>query len=179
MRTFQTKSQVKKRKEQNLSSVQAGREKRGLPWHTVHVDDERTLSGSMGRAVLSADATRREGHVGRLQRRLGLSYLGAICIFLYLIYLPFLLMLLAIFCWKIFSLYVGVASLYVLLMFSRWCASELILPWGRHRARSLLVFSITKPHWPSGLLHRRVWSRSECSSLGVPVWPILDFVIDF
>ena len=52
----------------------------------------------------------------------------------------FLLMLLAISCWKRFSLYVFVANLYVLFMLSWWCISELILP--SRKMKSLINFPL-------------------------------------
>lgn len=64
---------------------------------------------------------------GEANASLGLYRLNALCVFLYVIYLLLLPVLLAI-SWKIFSLYVFVANLYVLFIFSWWRISELILP---------------------------------------------------
>lgn len=70
----------------------------------------------------------------------GLYQLSASCTFLYLIYLRLLLTLLAISCWKTFSVYVFVANLHVLFMLSWWCISELILP--SRKMKTLINFPL-------------------------------------
>lgn len=93
----------------------------------------------------------------------GIYCLCALCMFLRLIYLPFLLMLLAISCRKNISTYVCVASLYILFMHS-WWVRELILP--SRKAETTITFPLCSLEW--GLAFEPVSTRAGVGDLFLP-----------